>query len=274
MGAASSPRSLLLLLGAGLCSCIVSVAGLTGGTGDGGLPEASTDSGESDAGVDVKEGGTDGGSCVPFDPPDGAAVACTPPSEDAGPDAGPDVAPACSPVSLPAFQPTWIPPNPPQNVCTAAQIATVAMCLSSNDPTCMAFVSADAGNQPCIQCMVTAGNSKSYGAIIQDGTLDVLNVGGCIAIVDGCQTPCAYVSSAIDQCHLTACATCLPGGAGLQGFINCTNAADTCSCLPESTANADCAKRLETSVAANCFPTKGFTAGAEYVGKVFCGGGP
>ena len=60
--------SWLLLPGAWLCGCIVSVAGLTGGPGDAGQSDTSSDTGSGDALVDqsaVTDGGTDGGNCAP-----------------------------------------------------------------------------------------------------------------------------------------------------------------------------------------------------------------
>jgi hypothetical protein len=277
MGAALSSRSWLLLLAVGLCGCIVSVAGLTGGSADAGPPDATTD-GSSDGPADTgptPDGASDGGNCVPYSPPDATvATTCPPPSNDAGPD-GSEGGPACSAASLPMFQPSWVPPNPTQNVCTPAQIDMVVTCLSTNSSSCASFVQQDAGNQRCIQCMVSAAGDQSYGAVVQQDNLDVLNVGGCIALVDPCQAACGQASLAVDQCHFAACGSCLAGSGNLQAFIACTNVADTCSCAPQAVADQACGKRLQqSSAAANCYPSKGFTPGAQYIGKVFCGGGP
>jgi hypothetical protein len=280
MGAAFSPGPWLLrlgFLGAGLCGCIVSVAGLTGGAADAGPPDSSTDTGAMDAVVDqgpMTDGGAEAGNCgVPYSPPDGAPVACPPASDDAGPEGGV----TCSPVSLPSFQEHFVPPNPPSSVCTTAQIAMVVTCLTSNSPDCTAFVSPDAGNKTCIECMVSPPSAASYGPIIIDSTdnVDTLNVGGCIALVDPCQMPCAYAATAVQQCHFAACASCpLSTAAGLQAFNACSDVADTCSCLPESTANQACVSRMKTSETANCYPAQGFATAAAFYGKVFCGGGP
>ena len=89
-------------------------------------------------------------------------------------------------MSLASFQPHFVPPDPPQNVCTAAQIAMIATCLSTNSAACKSFVDPDAGNKTCIDCMVSASGAASYGPVVIDPTnnVDTLNVGGCITLVD------------------------------------------------------------------------------------------
>jgi hypothetical protein len=260
-----------LVLAPGLGGCIVSVDGLTGGV-DGGLEDASidsavpatdaTDSAKVEAGAH-KEAGAEAAACVPFAPPDGGSPLACPPA-DAG---------TCAAVSLKDFAPHWIPPHAPMSACTSSQISMLVTCLDSTTTACNNFLN-DAANVPCIQCMFSDLNAGSYGPILLDNDVDILNVPGCIALTQPCQMACAYVSQAIQQCHYAACASCPLDSAGLTGFQACTDVADTCSCMPEAVSNNACSSALADTASAGCFPLVTFNAAAEFAGKVFCGAGP
>jgi hypothetical protein len=283
MGAGSRAMSWLPLLATAVCGCIVSTAGLTGAGPDSG-PHDPTD-GSSDGGGD--SGGADTAGDAPAmmesgpSTDGGTEAGCVPPPLDGGPrltcpqtDAGADGSAACSAASLPSFQPQWIPPNPPQNVCTATQISTLITCLSTSSAMCTTFTS-DQTNHACISCMVSPLNAASYGPILLGNGISILNVGGCIALKEPCLLECAKASLAGQQCHTAACTSCpLTSQTDEQAYLNCTTASDMCSCAPEHAENETCSAALLGTPAASCVPSGGFTAGAQSVGMFFCGGGP
>lgn len=272
--------------------CIVSLGGLTGGGEDSGsdvtvdVTEAGADAGGDtaptrDTGSPGPEAGKDASTCHPPALPDaGPPPAC--PVMDAAlpPDAGAreggpatDASPAvtCSPVDLPNFPPAWIPPSPQADVCTSGQAAMVFTCLTSNSTACQDFV-ADAGNTPCIGCMVSANTASTFGPVEQiAGGVFVLNIGGCVALADPCLMQCAEIYQEWTTCHVLACASC-PLENGLGPFEACTMVADTCACAPLAAQLNTCITAILESPAADCLASASnpFASAGEFATRFFC----
>ena len=101
----------------------------------------------------------------------------------------------------------------------------------------------------------------------------LIDVGGCIALVDPCQMPCAAAWEAKQECELASCTSVCPvtNNATGMAYLACTEAADTCSCLPEQLAVQDCSAALAGTSVAECFPFGGnFTTSAITLATIFC----
>jgi hypothetical protein len=154
--------------------------------------------------------------------------------------------------------------------------ALILDCVSGTDggaATCSAFLS-DPANEACEACMLTADTSEFYGPIIVYTDYSLLNIGGCIAVVDPCQEACAEAVESNEVCPASACVPACPNNASAAEIASCSDVARTCSCLAEATRTAACAALADDSVAGNCYPTAengGFAGRAAFMGMLFCG---
>jgi hypothetical protein len=257
--------------------CIVSFGGLTGG---GGEEDASRD-GTTDGKSPPRDGGPrdgkldrDGGNdtspseaaCVPVDPGDAAPKAC--PAIDA----------SCAPLPRSGFMPVYVPPRATLSVCTTAQIATYTNnCFSGGDAsTCSAFED-DSANASCIGCLIGPASTTEtvWGPILVASDLLELDIGGCIALTDPCQTACGAALEAQLECEQFACQSVCPvtDMASEVAYETCINDSLACTCYPESKAYETCQANLVGSPAAKCFPIASFAQGATTLAQIFCGGG-
>jgi hypothetical protein len=158
--------------------------------------------------------------------------------------------------------------------CTAAQITGFADdCLGADAAACNTFQN-DSTNAACLSCIASpfSTSQKEFGALLQGNGYLLLDVGGCIALVDPCQMPCAVAWEAKQQCELASCGTACPitDNASAMAYLTCTEMADECSCLPEQTAVQDCVTALAGTSVVQCFPIGDFAANATNLATIFC----
>lgn len=166
----------------------------------GGHDATARDAPGSDAEGDVTEEseGGDSGACV--------EVPTTQPPATGGP-ACPSDTSTCYPHDLTAWSPTWSPPLDKQGACTAQQISDYyAACRGPNQTpaTCRAFAQI-LDNVACLACMETPVTAAHYGVVITDMQANPLNLAGCIALAEPCNTPCAEALNGVLQCSVAAC---------------------------------------------------------------------
>jgi hypothetical protein len=245
---------------------------------DGAAPDAPRDAGTDgshavDAG-DAGDAGDDAPPCHPLAFEAGVASQC--PAAEAG---------ACAPRSandagIPT--PAWRPPHVVLNACTPAQSATFfedCFGATASGAACAAFVATQAG-QDCASCMVSDISAAEYGPLINVGGFVVVNTGGCIALADPCDEPCAAANVALDLCESQACsASCLTpplSQADIDAFDGCANLADTCLCAAEHQQASACNAVLSAQPStARCFVAdpSNLTPTVMQVAPLFCGTG-
>jgi hypothetical protein len=247
-------------------------ADVQAGDAGGGLDSSSADA-IADGGVaDVKPGADahhDGCSPVP--------VLMFTPGTCAPAEAG-----ACAPQPVARASVTWHAPHQRKGACTptlAHQYYDACIGPASTTDACNAFY-AEPGGLFCANCLVSDVSVAAYGSVIVSGMQPVYNIGGCVALVDPCNQPCAEEEEAETLCVFDSCSpSCFPdGGESLAqyfNFIDCSNTALGCSCLPEHSSAVACQQVLESAPkSAPCynFATDELTWLVS-VGGVFCGDG-
>ncbi len=170
---------------------------------DSGEPREATTSdalgegGRGDAGPEA-EGG-DAGTCVVVattPPPTTGAAAC--PSDTGG----------CYPHDMSSWSPSWHPPfGARQGACTDQQIADYYDACRGptwTQAACTAF-GQNLQNATCLTCMETPVYAAHYGVVVLEMQTNWVNVAGCIALVEPCNTACAQAIDAVAQCWTAAC---------------------------------------------------------------------
>lgn len=176
--------------------------------------------------------------------------------------------PSCSPRPIDGGFSSFTPPNAPRSVCTPAQIAAYyAACWAEGwtDATCDPF-NGDPANSPCINCLYSDANAKSWGAVVPFQGSTLTNIAGCIALQDGntSSTGCAATYEAFQECEWTMCASCNSGS-----FDQCYNMAEFGVCATYAGA-ALCAQATEYR---GCFFTD-FESYFRGIGQLFCAAQP
>ncbi len=147
----------------------------------------------------------------------GGAPACT--AVDAG---------SCKPANVASFTPTTPPPAAASPVCTSTEIQTIYNDCYGPDGTCPEANEDD----PCYTCIFTFQNAASWGPVVQspDGLGD-LNFGGCLLLLEPCNTACAATFENDLECEQAACAASCPltaDAATVTSYSDCANAVDSC----------------------------------------------
>jgi hypothetical protein len=150
-------------------------------------------------------------------------------------------------------------------------------CLGSAPAGNCSTFQMDSANAACLGCLISPMSppQQQDGPLLQGMNFELLNIGGCIALADPCQMPCAAAWEAKQQCEEAACpSSACPVTDATSGaaYEACINEADTCSCLPEATVAEACAQVLVVTPAALCFPSSGFVNATLALGMLFCGG--
>jgi hypothetical protein len=188
---------------------------------------------------------------------------------------------ACAPQPGSGFVPKFVPPRPALSVCSAAQIATYTEnCFSGGDTSVCAAFQDDPDNADCQECMISAPSTSDmvWGPILQIGGLIQLNYGGCVALLDPCQQPCAEALEAVIECEQFACnSACAPPDDldAATAYELCAKTSQGCSCAPQQTVADGCETQLVGSPAAECFPpsSERFSSTASSFIRLFCAGG-
>jgi hypothetical protein len=209
-----------------------------------------------DAGVDT------GPPCGPIFAPDAAPITC--PTHDAS---------VCAPTPLPGFAPPFVVPATPHPLCTRKQINDfVAACSGGADAAtaCGNFLDSPA-EATCTACLVTPSVSEAWGPVVINATevYEFYNIGGCIALLDPCQAPCAAAFEDLQQCILASCkASCAPGSAA---FTACTSDAFECTCAAQLASANSCANALIGGPAAACVDGTTSAGVLTTLSSLFCG---
>ena len=201
-----------------------------------------------DAGGDVEDAGDEGvdsgddASCV--------TVAVTPPVPAHGgascPPAGDDGGAGCYPLDESSYSWQWRPPRHVPGACTSTQIDdfytdcldqgfTMAQCSSWQG---------DVANAKCRACLYSLQSSGTYGAIVLTQNAVHVNAGGCLALVEPCNQPCAAALMAKAFCELDACRGCSGNAA-----IACTDQAPICSSCGGYEAPSECSNIIQAAAA-------------------------
>jgi hypothetical protein len=258
-------------------------SGETGGGGDSGAETGggSQDSGASDASSSADGSGSD--AELPDSGPPDSATGCTAvavsPAEPAHGDGACSNTGLCHPRSVTSFSPTWVPPlGSHVGACDAQQIATYFdQCFGSDGSpaSCSAFVSSPA-NAGCVSCLDTPSTATSYGALIDNGVVVYVNVGGCVSLVEPCNLACAQAFEAVPQCSTAACDPTLYCSA-TSDYSVCEQASQNGTCACDGfVASGDCMKSIAVDghpAFATCFgsQTNDFQALYTAVATFICG---
>jgi hypothetical protein len=230
------------------------------------------DSGTKDSGT--KESGAndsatkDASSCTTVNVPSGTGGAGACPAPVTG---------SCAPGTLAGFVPTAPPPTgASQGACTPDLIQAVYDgCLgpSSSNTAC---TNADpTGN--CYRCIFTDQVNTSWGPIVSAGGLAQINTGGCLELLEPCNSACATAIEEDLQCEQYACGTNCPitTQASTTAYGNCANSIDSCD--PNGCAayavGAECAGNVIGSHPGTvCFENENnFEAAFLAIAPIFCG---
>jgi hypothetical protein len=161
--------------------------------------DALADSGRGDAVADAEVDGGDAGTCV--------VVTTTPPPTTGG-GACPSDTGGCYPHDMSSWSPSWRPPfGARQGACTDQQITGYYdACRGPNQTQalCTAF-GQNLQNATCLACMETPVYAAHYGVVVLDMLTNWVNVAGCIALAEPCNTACAQAINAVAQCWTAAC---------------------------------------------------------------------
>ena len=260
----------------GAFGCAVDLSGLSGGGGDGSTHDATKDSRvdrsmSGDAGMDAtpdRDAGRDGDSgksCSAIETDGGATAPCPP--TDA----------SCAPQSTAGYTPVFVPPRAPLSVCTSDQITTYMQnCFEGGDASTCSQFQGNSANASCIQCMISSDDTSDpeWSAVLQGAGYVFLNIGGCVALKDPCQMPCAHSLESLVQCQIYSCGSVCPISdyASAEAFQACAVQTEKCTCLPEARAYAECQSELVGTPAAVCFPVENFVTAATTLAGFFCGG--
>ena len=178
----------------------------------------------------------------------------------------------CSPGDVSGFVPLWKPPTGQhQGKCTQSQITAYYTGCLGPSATQQACTSATAAaNANCMSCLTTQTTSGDYGPIVSGNGLLVLNVAGCVALLDPGNTSCARALQATSQCTHVACDARCPvsGDASLQAFDRCTQNAEANACQSYVSTCGD--TEANGGPAAACF-FQTFEEGFNVLAPLFCG---
>ena len=208
---------------------------------------------------------------MPIPTPDTGSIACA--SADGA---------SCPPEPVAASSLTWRPPRKDLGACTAAQVsAFLDACINASSTTaaCNAYIQSDGGVR-CFNCLYTDVTSTAFGPIVAGSTIELLNTGGCIALVDPCNIACAMVDEQGAVCSLASCGSaCAPDASPSQqyaDYLACANEATRCSCLGPHTALGACANTLSSERSlAPCYGigASSFGSAVAAIAGLFCGNG-
>lgn len=199
--------------------------------------------------------------------PDGGADAsgdvAAPPDHDGGM--------ACGPLAVTNFVPPEMhPPNAPYaGLCTAQQASDFAACEGGDTTKCTQFGPNQDG-QACGACIVTHATDPTWGAVVFDGSLAMVNVPGCVddalgqvssEKAAGGNGSCGDLLHGWYACDDAACSACSG-----DDLTTCLASADATSCAKLATAaQADtgpCSALLGDAAppaALACFPDPSIT---------------
>ena len=223
-----------------------------------------------DAGKDLDAnaadaGATDAGSDASANPD---ALVCPPPASG-----------TCAPGNVSGFAPTWKPPTgAKQGKCTASQVATYYSQCAANGATptaCTAWRS-NSSNATCGGCIESKETASSWGPLVfLDNGVEQINAGGCVALLEPCNAPCAEAYEAAATCDLAACESNCPVGtdpASFAAYKACVATADSCGCS-KWTPFAACTDSLKGPLhpASICVDAPDFQTYFMQVVPVFCG---
>ena len=186
----------------------------------------------------------------------------------------------CGPGSLAGFVPEPVPPTgAAQGLCSPSQLQSLFNgCLgpSATDATCTTAANAA---MACYNCAFTDQGAAEWGPLVMslDGIATV-NTGGCLELLEPCNSACAATFEEDLECEQAACASNCPvsDSASLMAYSNCANTIDDCApngCATYSVGNV-CSDNLIGAghPGAVCFQNAGdFEAQFLAVGAIFCG---
>jgi hypothetical protein len=150
----------------------------------------------------------------------------------------------CAPFLPADYSSTYVPPVTTNTACTSAQVQAFydnCFATTSTSAGCQTFYNA-AENKDCVTCMYTPQGSAAYGPVIAltNGTGEA-NIGGCVALVDGDNSPtsCAAKYQAGQFCEIDACSGCTivqSDNTTFTAFTKCESAAGTSLCAGDEDA--------------------------------------
>jgi hypothetical protein len=165
------------------------------------------------------------------------------------------------------------------DACTTAQIQTIFNdCLGGG--TCPE-ASAGSALFGCFSCIFTSESAPSWGPTVlsADGVASA-NFGGCLTLLEPCNTACAATFENLVGCEQAACATNCPvtaSAASFDAFNTCADTVDDCDpggCFAFF-GGTECASEVTGAAhpGSVCFASPGdFEGSFLAISAVFCGG--
>ena len=188
---------------------------------------------------------------------DASAPADARPEQPPTPDAG------CVPSA--ATTPKWAPPAVAAGSCSGAELSLVySLCLGSSATMQSCAVAANDYFE-CYKCLHSRITDATWGPWLDTGSIQFLNTGGCIALLDPANQTCATAFESIEQCEAAACAPC--------SYDACWPIVDNGECAGYATTAHACAAAVPTGDPASvCTDWTTFEDGFMAIADIFCGG--
>ena len=189
---------------------------------------------------------------------------------------------SCEPGDVSGFTPEWKPPKLlHQGLCTPQQITafkTSCIGAAATPVACAPFSAAGTEDQKCAACIKSQESDPKYGPLIARRGFVQLNIGGCIASLQGDTkgSGCGGSSQASLQCVAAACSSNCPvsNDTSFQDYQSCASLAAQAGCKAY-VENARCVQQLSDEggdVARTCLVGSSFSDGYDLIVPLFCGG--
>jgi hypothetical protein len=163
------------------------------------------------------------------------------PAGDDASDGVPDAGPTCAPVQLSA-DPVVGPPHDPQAACSLADLEeywTACGQQEASPATCNGFKKA---HDTCALCIDSSSDDAELGPVVfyDHPSMRVLNVAGCMALIEGTTDHCGGFYQSWQACTYAACAKCPESAAAIA---SCTQEATNQVCQGEASLFASTCQR-------------------------------
>ena len=201
----------------------------------------------------------------------------------------------CAPGDASAFAPTFHPPRAKQSgACTSDLIAQFVKCIddsatSSTPQSCAPFDKATGQAATCLACLQSKASDPQWGPLVDLPNETLLNVPGCLSLVEGDTTGagCGGSLQADEECTRAACVGSCPLGSSdpttatqevqqqsaCEALANADGGACTSYAVPASCAGLIVEGDAGTPAEAQCLglPSQSTDAILTGVATAFCG---
>jgi hypothetical protein len=268
---------------------IIFGGGDTGGpdatmSSDGTVPDGPSSDGTTTGDSATSEGGTMEGGTMEGGPKESGTKDTSTPVDTGPPPActtvtvdmtttGDSMCPApvtgsCGAGSITVTPTAHLPTAAKQGVCTAAEMQTLFNnCLNGGTGACT--------QDPCYKCIFTDQAAAAWGPVVlSTDNLAQMNVGGCLQLLEPCNSACAATFEEDLECEQEACGTNCPITTSTTGYNNCAMSVD--SCVPGCAsyyAGTGCQGQITGAghPGSVCFASTDFQTQYNTIVPLFCG---